>query len=201
MASETGSRGPYAKTARVRADIVAAATAVFAETGYRAGSLREIAARAGLTDRAISHHFRTKEDLLHAVLRARDEAGGALIDNGPNDALDRILQLAHTDRARPGLIELHAVISAEAANPTHPAHTHYAQRYADFRAYLAGAFADIAAEQESPDAASPLTPEESAILLVALWEGLQLLWLYDREGIDVERLLRAYVGAAGAPMR
>ena len=53
--------------ARVRADIIAAATRVFSERGYHAASMSEIAEAVGIRKPSLYHHVRKKEDLLFAI--------------------------------------------------------------------------------------------------------------------------------------
>ncbi|MEN3279371.1 MAG: TetR/AcrR family transcriptional regulator, cholesterol catabolism regulator [Solirubrobacteraceae bacterium] len=53
--------------ARVRPDIVEAATRVFSERGYHAASMTEIAERVGMRKPSLYHHIRQKEDLLFAI--------------------------------------------------------------------------------------------------------------------------------------
>lgn len=62
-------RGPYAKTAARRADIIRAARDGFAERGFAQSSLRDIAERAGITHTGLLHHFRTKDELLAELMR------------------------------------------------------------------------------------------------------------------------------------
>src|SRR5689334_25224689 len=50
------------------AEIVAAALSVFAERGFAAAKLDEIAARAGVSKGALYLYFETKEDLFRAVV-------------------------------------------------------------------------------------------------------------------------------------
>jgi AcrR family transcriptional regulator len=51
-----------------RQRIVDAARELFAEHGYRSTSMRQVAARAGLTDPALYYYFRSKHDVLTALL-------------------------------------------------------------------------------------------------------------------------------------
>jgi len=53
---------------RRRAEIVRAAVAVFAERGYFAARMREVAERAGVADGTLYLYFRGKEDLLVSLL-------------------------------------------------------------------------------------------------------------------------------------
>jgi AcrR family transcriptional regulator len=57
------------KTARP-GEILEAALAVFAETGFAAAKLSEIARRAGVSKAALYLYFETKEDLFRAVARS-----------------------------------------------------------------------------------------------------------------------------------
>ncbi|HEY3800661.1 MAG TPA: TetR/AcrR family transcriptional regulator [Caulobacteraceae bacterium] len=65
---ETAPRWRRRKDARP-AEIVAAALAVFAEKGFAAARLDDIAARAGVSKGALYLYFATKEDLFRAVVR------------------------------------------------------------------------------------------------------------------------------------
>lgn len=57
------------KRERTRASLVEAAAEVFAEKGFHAATLDDIAARAGLTKGAIYGNFKNKEELLLATFR------------------------------------------------------------------------------------------------------------------------------------
>ncbi len=57
------------KRHRTRASLVEAAAEVFAEKGFHAATLDDIAARAGLTKGAIYGNFKNKEELLLATFR------------------------------------------------------------------------------------------------------------------------------------
>jgi AcrR family transcriptional regulator len=56
------------RSAERPAEIVAAALAVFAERGFAAARLDEIAARAGVSKGALYLYYETKEDIFHAVV-------------------------------------------------------------------------------------------------------------------------------------
>ncbi|MCS6901766.1 MAG: helix-turn-helix domain-containing protein, partial [Myxococcales bacterium] len=51
-----------------REAILASATRLFAEQGYEATSVQEVAAEVGVTKQAVLHHFASKEELRQAVL-------------------------------------------------------------------------------------------------------------------------------------
>lgn len=79
-----------------RQAIVDAAAAAFAEYGYQRATLRDIAARAGVTHGLVTRHFGTKEQLfLAAVPGTRDLAHVA---EGPLDTLPERIAAGYVDR-------------------------------------------------------------------------------------------------------
>lgn len=64
---------PHPKKAATCEQITQAAERIFAEKGYRAMTLREVTAEAGVNLAAVNYHFGCKRDLMVAVLRARME--------------------------------------------------------------------------------------------------------------------------------
>ena len=62
-----------------RERLIDAATRLFASDGYHAVGISRILAEAGVSRVALYHHFRSKEELILAVLRHRDEVTRNLI--------------------------------------------------------------------------------------------------------------------------
>ncbi len=60
-------------SASKRDQLVQRALTVFYRDGFHATGMDKIAAETGVSKTAIYKHFRTKDDLIHAVLRLRDE--------------------------------------------------------------------------------------------------------------------------------
>ncbi len=52
-----------------RDDLLAISARLFAERGYDRTTMREIAAEAGIQAASLYHHFATKDEILHAVIR------------------------------------------------------------------------------------------------------------------------------------
>lgn len=52
-----------------REDVLRAAEVLFSKQGYQETSTRQIAAESGLKSGSIYHHFKSKEEILHALLR------------------------------------------------------------------------------------------------------------------------------------
>ena len=188
MADTTG-RGT-GRGAATRALILDAALEAFAESGYRGTSVREIAARCGLTHPALIYHFPTKADLLLAVLERRDE-DGPLEGLAADRVLARLVETAGANQSRRGLIELFATLSAEATAADHPAHAWFARRYANLVATLTRAYAELA---ETGELRPGVDPGVAARRLVAVMDGLQVQWLLDPE-VDMAAGVAAQITA------
>jgi AcrR family transcriptional regulator len=188
-------RGSYAKTEGRPQKKLAAAFEVFSTSGYRAGSIQDIADKIGLTKTGLLHHFPSKESLLEAVLTLRDEdswaAAGIVTDNGM-DTLNGIIRLVHNNTTVPGLVALHCVLSAESTDPTHPAHEYFKRRYDWVRDVGGQAFADL---DRRGRLRPGVTPAAAARQLVALMDGLQVQWLLDNESVDMAGELKSFLGS------
>ena len=105
--------------AGTRERILAAAREVFAERGYDGASVRQIAARAGLTDPALYYYFDSKEALHRALLEVPDATSSL---EQPRDTLaDGIEQLVaffdyHSERADTWRVAFHAQMSGDPAS-------------------------------------------------------------------------------------
>src|SRR5437868_15228005 len=91
LSAEAGMRR---QTAEVRNRIVDAAYGSFWQLGFRRSSVDSIAARAGLTKRTVYAYFRSKDDLLAAVLQRYDELAAQRLkhigDRMPDDRIGLI---------------------------------------------------------------------------------------------------------------
>lgn len=193
MAQTRLPRGEYAKSAARRQEIVAAALQVFSEAGYHKGSIRDVAERVGLSQAGLLHHYPAKHLLLEAVLDWRDQDAlsrmGAELPQGIA-MLRALVDLAEHNETTPQVVELHVTVSAEAATQDHPVHQYFVRRYAMVLKMTTDAF-EHAAER------GQLTPgvdcRSAARNLVALMDGLQGLWLLDRDSIRMADELRRYL--------
>jgi len=183
-------RTRYANGERRRSEIVSAAMEVFAEQGFNNLSLRQIAEAVGVSHTLLRHHFGTKDALLQAVLTRREEAeaqrrAALVIEYGLLDALPRIME---HNAAAPGLIQLDALMRAEAVNPDHPAHEHVTNAARRFRMQL---HSDLAAEQIAGRLRPGLDLDQTATQLASLIEGVQSEWLLNRS-IDMATTIRSF---------
>jgi AcrR family transcriptional regulator len=187
-----GQRGPYAKTPEVRARIIDAASEMFAASGYRGTTMKDIAGACGLTAKGVSHHFSSKDELLMAVLAARDSRGRKVADKASDASVsfEVLFESLATTRHEPRLVELYAVLSAEAISPDHPAHDYHQQRYGHVRDEFEYLIDKVVGGREGSTEPSA---RDLASLLIAVIDGLQLQWLYDADAIDLEQLVRTFV--------
>lgn len=167
-------RGPY-RTGRARQrEILEAATEVFAQDGYRGGSLRDIAGAIGVSPGAILHHFGSKEQLLVAVLEDRDQHSGDTVMQymRSGHVIDGIRCIVIDNERSPGLMRLYTTLAAEAVNTEHPAHHYFVDRYATLTRFIVEAL-----EREGYEAPAGQSFEDIASLILSAIDGLQLQWL------------------------
>lgn len=178
-------RGSYAKSVDTRAAILDAALAVFAESGFRSGSIKEVANRVEMSEAGLLHHFDSKAKLLAAVLERRDELARQFIPTQPIDGLDALrglVALARFNASEPGVVELYCTLSAEATSPRHPAHAYFVERYVFVRRTVHAAFSSLEAQGLLREGITPGTATRETI---ALMDGLQVQWLLDRSLLDM----------------
>ncbi|MEN2737674.1 helix-turn-helix domain-containing protein [Microbacterium sp. X-17] len=168
----------YAKGIAKREEILARALEVFADKGYRKASLREIAASVGLSQAGLLHHFSSKEELFAEVLRKRDEVDSAGGELGAEwaGAADGLVRIVRHNAEVPGLVQLYATISAEAADADHPGHDYFVSRYQQIVAGLEGY---IRSEQEAGRVREGVDARMLARLAVAVADGMQVQWMLD----------------------
>lgn len=188
-------RGEYAKGRARREQILDEAVALFAASGYQAASLRELAARCGLSQAGLLHHVGGKEALLLSVLQRRDVEDALLVQEAPlvsgtgRERLAALLDVVRRNVARRGIVELFCVLSAEATSPAHPAHAFFDERYRRVVAALTGAFADCGHPR----------PASAARRLVAVLDGLQVQWLLHPDDVDMVAEVDAQITAELTP--
>lgn len=177
-----------------RGRLVAAATDLFAEQGYRGTSVQQIGERAGISRGSIFWHFGSKEGLLLAVVdRAfasweTEGLGPEVGDATGTEAIRRGLRSHQRflSDAR-GPIRLFFVLLFEALGPRPELQEHFVRFYAHFRAVLAEW---IAAGQASGDLRAEADAKAVAGTLVATIGGLAYQSLLD-ETLDLDAVYAA----------
>ncbi|WP_408056327.1 TetR/AcrR family transcriptional regulator [Streptomyces mesophilus] len=155
----------------------------FAARGYNNAPLQEIADRAGLTQAGVLHYFRTKAQLLTSVLELRDQSD--IEQLGPDRPqglafLHHLVDTAHRNAEREGIVRLYAVLSAESVTDDHPAQVYFRDRYTGLRAFVADALREATGLPEDDDRIA-----HAANALIAVMDGLQVQWLLSPDAVDM----------------
>ncbi|MFF0035056.1 TetR/AcrR family transcriptional regulator [Streptomyces mirabilis] len=179
-----------ARSEERRAEIVRAALEVIAERGYRGASMASVAERVGLTQQGLLHYFPTKDALLVAVLKERDQW-----DAVPDTQwrVDLLASLVEYNAMRPGIIQTFSALLGESVTEGHPAREYFTERYARVRASMAA----VLRAEYGERLPNGLTPERTAPLLVAVMDGLQFQWLLDPESVDMPGAFRDFLALLG----
>lgn len=177
-----------------RGRLVAAATELFAEQGFRGTSVQQIGERAGISRGSIFWHFGSKEGLLLAVVdrafasweteELRPEVGDATGVEAIRRGLRSHQRFLAAER---GPIRLFFVLLFEALGPRPELQGHFVRFYAHFREQLA---AWIAAGQASGDVRADADAEAVAATIVATIGGLAYQALLD-ETLDLDAIYTA----------
>lgn len=186
-------RGPYAKSAQRSLDIIETATQVFALNGYHGGSLRDISRQLGVSATSIMHHFGSKFELLQAVLEHADRAGD--IDFGSecrqSGIVPTVIRRVEANLARPHMLRLLAIMSAESSAPEHPAHEWFVRRYREKKGYLAEL---IRYDQARGRISGDHDADALSAQVTGMWDGVQLQWLIDNS-VDMSDLMHRFFEA------
>jgi AcrR family transcriptional regulator len=176
-------RGPYAKGISRRQEILDAALDLFAEKGLDGISLTAIGEAVGVTREGMRHYFRSREELLLAVMAAADERIREFPVSPDSDTLlSRIIATIDGKASVPGLIALHAtLVASSVASGNASTRAVFTERFENLRAELTRA---VEREQARGEIRQDLPPRAVASLLIAASDGLSQQWMLDSR-IDV----------------
>lgn len=177
-------RGPYAKSAERRRQIVDEVLSVYDERGFEGTSLRAIAESIGVTHPVLVHHFGTREQLFLEVLREHDLRFGTHAQDEP---LVSILRRSARQSARvPGLTALLGSMVAQALESGNErSHAYFVERYTRLRRQVGDV---VQSARASGSMRTDLPVEATASLLIAAADGMSTQWLLDRD-VDMEGVL------------
>ncbi|MBS9375148.1 TetR/AcrR family transcriptional regulator [Rhodococcus sp. B50] len=156
--------------------ILSVAQRFLARNGWRSTSLAQIAREAGLTPAGLLHHFESKDQLLHAVLDARDNDDDARVDR-TGDLVDQLRKLPKRFEESPELVGMYAVLLIENLEPDAPLHDRLLGRY---QAALDAVEAGIRRGQHAGRYRTDVDPAVKAVEIVAFLNGMETSWLLDR---------------------
>ncbi|BBZ47747.1 TetR/AcrR family transcriptional regulator [Mycobacterium parmense] len=155
--------------------ILEVAQRLLTRNGWRATTLAQIAGEAGVTPAGLLHHYESKEQLLHAVLDARDFDDDTHADR-TGDLFDQIANVADRFNRAPELVGTFTVLLVESILPDAPLHDRMLARHR--------ASVDIIAEQIRRGQAEgryrrDIDPVAKAVEILAFVHGMETTWLLD----------------------
>ena len=171
-----------------REDLLEAAAQVFAEKGFQAASVDEIAGRAGLSKGALYWHFGSKDDLFFALLEERVDRplreAVAQFESAPAEqdmAPQAAVVLSWLVEQQRDLVLLQVEYWSLAVRDPR-LRARYAKRQADLRSAYARAIEARLEHRGEPTEGMP-PAEEVATVLISAMHGLALEKLVDPEAV------------------
>ncbi|TKG70862.1 TetR/AcrR family transcriptional regulator [Prauserella endophytica] len=158
-----------------RQRILTIAQRLLVRQGWRNTTLGQIAREAGISPAGLLHHFESKEQLLHAVLEARDAYDDAHRDTS-GDIIDQIDGVAARFDEVPDLVGMFVVLLIENLDPEAPLHDRLLVRY---RAAVDTVAEGIRQGQRAGRYRPDVDPAVKAVEIVAFLYGMETSWLLD----------------------
>ncbi len=185
----------FAKGEDRRQRILTVAQRLVTRNGGRGTTLGQIAQEAGVTPAGLLHHFESKEQLLHAVLDARDADDMAHVDMS-GDVIEQLEKVTDRFQRSPDLIGLFTVLQSENLNPDAPLHDRFLGRY---RAAVAIVTECIRRGQQAGVYRADLDPAVKAVEIIAFLHGMETSWLLD-PSIPLNDVLRGYASSLASQL-
>jgi AcrR family transcriptional regulator len=158
-----------------KARILDVAERLVARNGWRNTSLAQIAREAGVSPAGLLHHFESKDQLLNAVLDARDADDDTHADRS-GDLVTEICRVAERFDRAPELVGTFTVLLIENIDPDAPLHDRLVKRQQ--------AAVDIVAEligsgQRAGRYRQDFDPAIKAVEILAFVNGMETAWLLN----------------------
>ena len=155
--------------------ILDVAQRLLTRNGWRNTTLAQIAGEAGVTPAGLLHHFESKEQLLHAVLDARDLDDDSHADR-KGDLIAEIAQVADRFSRSPELVGTFTVLLVENILPEAPLHDRLLARQRDAIGIVAEG---IRRGQAAGRYRTDIDPAAKAVEILAFINGMETTWLLD----------------------
>ncbi|OBA81617.1 TetR family transcriptional regulator [Mycobacterium sp. 1164966.3] len=155
--------------------ILDVAQRLLTRNGWRNTTLAQIAGEAGVSPAGLLHHFESKEQLLHAVLDARDRDDDAHADR-KGDLIAEIAQVADRFDRSPELVGTFTVLLVENILPEAPLHDRLLARQRDALGIVADG---IRRGQAAGRYRTDIDPAVKAVEILAFINGMETTWLLD----------------------
>ncbi len=170
--------------------ILEVAQRLVTRNGWRNTTLSQIANEAGVSAAGLLHHFESKEQLLHAVVDARDADDDAHADRG-GDLLEGIARAGERAERAPELVGTYSVLLVENLMPDAPLHDRLLARQ---QAAIHIVTELIKRGQDSGRYRNDFDPAIKAVQIVSLVNGLEISWLLD-QSVPLRETLREYANS------
>ena len=165
---------------------------MFSHRGFRAASLSDVAEQAGVTPAGILYHFKSKDELLLAVIRDRDRRQWPILEEltregglAPITGAVRFAEIAETE---PNLFALHTVLEIESLDPASPAHEYFRARN---RFLLDGLDVILRALQRAGEIRRDVDCARVARQILVFEHGAAVVWLKNPD-LSIAELYRDY---------
>jgi AcrR family transcriptional regulator len=170
-----------------KARILAGAQRLLTRNGWRNTTLAQIAKEAGVSPAGLLHHFQSKEQLLHAVVDARDADDDAHADRG-GDLIAGIAHVGERIGRAPELVGTYAVLLVENLMPDAPLHDRLFDRQ---RAAIDIVASLIRRGQRAGKYRDDFDPALKAVQIVSLITGMEISWLLD-PSVPLQEAIQEY---------
>jgi len=176
--------------------MIAAALELVGERGPNAVTLGDVGQRVGTSHAAVLYHFRSRRDLLLAVLVEHDRSARSLLDRcfseGGLEAVRRLADLGHGLRREPNFTKLAHVLQAESLedDPDDRVGRYFRARYQYIRGSLARV---IRTGQERGEIRRGFDVDARAAEITAFMSGIAHQHFVDPDGVDVVAVYADFV--------
>jgi AcrR family transcriptional regulator len=191
VSRQEGATRPYATLLAKGEDrkqrILQVAEHLLARYGWRNTSLAQIAKEAGVSPAGLLHHFESKEQLLNAVLDARDADDDIHADR-TGDLITEICRVAERFDRAPELIGTFTVLLIENIAPDAPLHDRLLARQREAVGIVAGL---IESGQRAGRYRTDINTATKAVEILAFVNGMETAWLLD-PSIPLAQVFREY---------
>ncbi|MBV9351061.1 MAG: TetR/AcrR family transcriptional regulator [Mycobacterium sp.] len=175
--------------------ILEVAQRLLTRNGWRNTTLAHIAGEAGVSPAGLLHHFESKEQLLHAVLDARDADDDAHA-NRAGDLISEIAAVADRFHRSPELVGTYTVLLAESLDPDAPLHDRLLTRYQDAVDIITGL---IRRGQEAGRYRMDIDITVKAVQILAFITGMETTWLLN-PSIRLSEVFKEYAESLARDM-
>ncbi|MGV0794264.1 TetR/AcrR family transcriptional regulator [Mycolicibacterium sp. XJ1819] len=171
-----------------RQRILSVAERLLARNGWRNTSLAQIAKEAGVTPAGLLHHFESKEQLLNAVLDARDTDDEVHADYRSGDLVTELCRVPERFDRAPELVGTFTVLLVENIAPDAPLHNRLLKRQRDAVDIITSI---IERGRQDGKYRRDLDSVSKAVEILAFINGMETAWLLD-PSIPLTEVFKGY---------